>query len=66
MKSKGMIISDLKIGMRLDGNFREYDWCNHLSVEFVAYDWAVARDERGRPHFLTNDSSNMESLHGRT
>lgn len=50
-----MELHELRIGMLLDGHSREYDYADKLRVEFVASDWAVARNsvEDGEPFLLT-------------
>jgi hypothetical protein len=52
-----MKITDLKVGMLLDGRSRRHDFCENMRVEFVAYDWAVARKNNGHPVFLESDES---------
>lgn len=47
-----MKLADLKIGMKLGGCQRRFDFSACLRVEFVAYDWAVARTDRGTPVLL--------------
>lgn len=51
-----MEFADLKIGTMLNGVHRCYDFKAWMRVEFVAADWAVARDDDGGVHLLSADS----------
>lgn len=51
-----MEFADLKIGTLLDGGMRCYDFTPWMRVEFVAADWAVARDEDSGLHLLSINS----------
>ena len=54
---KELKIKDLKVGMILDGGFRRYDFVDTIRIEYVAYDWAVARDEYNHLHLITKNSN---------
>lgn len=55
-----MEIKDLKIGMLLNGGFREYGYkSGGLRIEYIAYDWAVARDNNNEIHLITDENSNI-------
>ena len=52
-----MKLAELKVGMLLDACMRRYDFRHYMRVEFIAYDWAVARDDENSVHLLTEGDS---------
>ena len=56
-----MNIEDLRIGMKIEACQRIYDHSEWLRIEFVAYDWAVGRNENDVPFFI--EESNHISLY---
>lgn len=48
-----MKITELKIGMLVDLSCqRAYDFAEKARIEAIGIDWAIARDDSGRPWLL--------------
>ena len=52
-------LKDLKIGMKISGCQREYDFSNYLTIEVAAHDYAVGRSNDG-DCYMIYESSNMQ------
>ena len=57
MKKEDMKIEELRVGMRLDARQRRYDFREWMRIEYVAFDWAVARDNENSVHLLAEGDS---------
>ena len=57
-----MNFSDLRVGMKLSGNYRDMGFQEWVRVEAIGCDWAVVRGENGRTWFI-NDSGQLCLYH---